>query len=79
MTRISKTDNYIFMQATKRAKIDWLSLSPRTMARVMEISNELHITPKDAFELMVAEAADRHADVTPNGLAATVKEAKQPA
>ncbi len=33
------------------------------MARVMELSEQLKITPKKAFELMVAEAATQGADV----------------
>lgn len=33
------------------------------MARVMELSEQLGITPKKAFELMVAEAAEAGADV----------------
>lgn len=33
------------------------------MARVMELSERLKITPKKAFELMVAEAAENGADV----------------
>lgn len=45
------------MRKTERPEIDWLGLSPRAMARVMELSEQLKITPKKAFELMVAEAA----------------------
>lgn len=33
------------------------------MARVMELSEQLGITPKKAFELMVAEASSVGADV----------------
>lgn len=33
------------------------------MARVMELSEQLKITPKKAFELMVTEAATQGADV----------------
>lgn len=51
------------MKKIARPEIDWLSLSPRTMARVMELSEQLGITPKKAFELMVAEAAEAGADV----------------
>lgn len=34
------------------------------MARVMELSEQLNITPKKAFELMVAKAAGEGADLT---------------
>lgn len=51
------------MRKTEQLKIDWLCLSPRAMARVMELSERLKITPKKAFELMVAEAAENRADV----------------
>lgn len=51
------------MRKTERPEIDWLGLSPRAMARVMELSEQLKITPKKAFELMVAEAATQGADV----------------
>lgn len=51
------------MKKTERPEIDWLNLSPRTMARVMELSEQLGITPKKAFELMVAEASSVGADV----------------
>lgn len=51
------------MKATEQPKVDWLSLSPRAMSRVMELSEQLGITPVKAFELMVAEAAETGADV----------------
>lgn len=67
------------MQATNTITIDWLSLSPRTMARVMEVSTELGITPQDAFELMSEEAAACHADLPPSKAKPRFKPAKQPA
>ena len=51
------------MRKTERPEIDWGGLSPRAMARVMERSEQLKITPKKAFELMGAEAATQGADV----------------
>lgn len=48
------------MQTDKPIEIDWLSLSPRTVARVMNLCNELGITPNEAFELMSEEAAEQH-------------------
>lgn len=48
------------METQERIEIDWLSLSPRTVASVMEISNELGITPHEAFVLMSEEAAEQH-------------------
>lgn len=51
------------MEAVEQLKIDWLSLSPRVMARVMELSEQLGTTPVKTFELMVTEAANMGADV----------------
>lgn len=64
------------MQKTERPEIDWLGLSPRAMARVMELSDRLKITPKKAFELMVAEAAESGADVKEASIARSKKSEK---
>ncbi len=61
------------MQTQSPPKVDWLSISPRHMARVMELSNSLKITPREAFELMSEEAAESQADVTKPRLPLTPK------
>lgn len=64
------------MKEIQQLEIDWLALSPRTVARVMELSEQLGITPKKAFELMVAEAAENGADVKEASAARGKKRAK---
>ncbi len=47
------------METMQHPAVDWLSLSPRVMARVMEVSNENGITPAEAFSRMVKFVAKR--------------------
>lgn len=46
------------------------------MARVMELSEQLGVTPKKAFELMVAEAAEAGADVSKTSAAGSREKVK---